>query len=288
MANMISTEKILFILGGSFERPQDNLESIVKKRLAHKGNIRDEDGGIVIRGFAPAIEEGDKKQFKNYYKEANADYLIRFVLIPELVGRSPIRTFVNLLSKNDLIRIMNDTEDSLMDQYKMEFDFFGIDLEIMPEAIDYVAEISENSRTGARALVSVWENILTDFQFELPGSNFAELNVTRELCERPKDALLAMMERSPFVDFLERFRREYGLDLVLDKEAEQYIEEYAAHENIQISEAVNRLLKGASALNYMGISGPFTITREILETPGYFDNVFTEWHKRRVKEEDEW
>ena len=285
MANMISTEKILFILGGSFERPTDNLETIVKKRLDHKGGIREEDGGIVIRGFAPMDEEPGKKEYRNYYAEATAEDYVRFGLIPELVGRSPIRTFVNLLSKNDLIRIMNDTKDSLIDQYKLEFRIFGIDLEITPEAIEYVAEISENSRTGARALVSVWENILTDFQFELPGSNFTELRVGRKLCKRPKDVLLAILERSPFVDFLEGFRREYGIELVLQEDAEQYIEEYAHRENIQRSEAVSRLLKGASALNYMSYQGPYTITREMLEQPGYFDKMFTQWHEKNVKGE---
>jgi ATP-dependent protease Clp ATPase subunit len=64
MANMISTEKILFILGGSFERPHEKLESIVKQRLAHKGGMRKEDGGIVVRGFAPEGEDHGKKRIQ--------------------------------------------------------------------------------------------------------------------------------------------------------------------------------------------------------------------------------
>ncbi|MBW2093163.1 MAG: AAA family ATPase, partial [Deltaproteobacteria bacterium] len=176
--NNISTEKILFILGGSFERPQDNLESIVKKRLTQQRGAFTEDGSFVIKGFQLTGNGGDdREKYRNYYSEAIADDFIRFGIIPELVGRSPIRTFVNLLSKNDLIRIMTDTEDSILDQYRMEFSLFNIELEITPEAIDYVAEVSENQRTGARALVSVWENILTDFQAELPGSNFTKLVV---------------------------------------------------------------------------------------------------------------
>ena len=103
---------------------------------------------------------------KNFYKEAEADDFIHFGLLPELIGRSPIRTFVNLLSKNDLIRIMEDTEDSILNQYKMEFKLFNVDIEFTSNAIEYTAEISENRKTGARALVSVWDNILTDFQFE--------------------------------------------------------------------------------------------------------------------------
>ena len=216
--SMISTENILFILGGSFERSGDSLESIVKKRLQHGGRV-DEDGSVVIKGFAGDETRSRKDPLKNYYKEAEADDFIRFGLLPELIGRSPIRTFVNLLSKNDLMRIMQNTEDSILNQYKLEFELFNIDVEFTSEAIEYVAEIAENRKTGARALVSVWENILTDFQFELPGSNFSMLEVNRELCQRPKDVLLKMLERSPFADFVENFRKEYGIDLILDEDA---------------------------------------------------------------------
>ena len=80
---------------------------------------------------------------------------------------------------------------------------FNIDVDFAPEAVEYVAEISENRKTGDRTLVSVWENILTDLQFELPGSNFIKLEVTRGLCEHPKDYLLRMLEKSPFVDFMD-------------------------------------------------------------------------------------
>lgn len=281
--NMISTENILFILGGSFERLQDNLESIVKKRLQHKGRVQ-EDGSIVIKGFA-AEEEGAKKQLENYYKEAEADDFIKFGLLPELIGRSPIRTFVNLLSKNDLIRIMRDTEDSILNQYKLEFKLFNIDVEFSPEAIEYVAEISENRKTGARALVSVWENILTDFQFELPGSNFTRLEVTRELCERPKDILLKLLERSPFADFVENFRKEYGIKLILDEDVQDYVEQYAHEKNMQISETLKKLLSGASALNYMGIKGPFKITKEIVQDEKYFDKLFARWYEDQKKKD---
>ena len=82
---------------------------------------------------------------------------------------------------------MQETEDSILNQYILEFKLFNIEVEFLREAVEYVTEISEDRKTGARALMSDWENILTDFQFELPGSNFRTLEVTRELCERPKD-----------------------------------------------------------------------------------------------------
>lgn len=283
---MISTENVLFVLGGSFERNVEKLEEIIKKRVEHKGNVR-EDGSVVIRGFDLEKKESDgekeKEKFKNYFKDAAADDYIRFGLLPELVGRVPIRTFVNLLSKNDLVRIMTDTEDSILTQYKTEFAVFGIDLEITDDAIDHVAEVGENSKTGARALVSVWENILTDFQFELPGSNFKKLRIGRDVCERPKDMLLKMLEKSPFVDYIENFRKEYGIELVLAEDIQNYIEAVAKDRNTEVSATIKGFLDGASALNYMNQKGPFEVTRAMLDDPKYFDNLFTDWHERLMK-----
>ncbi|MBU0987485.1 MAG: AAA family ATPase [Proteobacteria bacterium] len=280
--SMISTDNILFILGGSFERSHDSLESIVKKRLQHKGRVH-ENGSIEIIGFSADDKKQPSGQLQNYYKKAEAEDFIKFGLLPELIGRSPIRTFVNLLSKNDLIRIMLQTEDSILHQYRLEFKLFNIDVEFTPEAVEKVAEISENRKTGARALVSVWENILTDFQFELPGSNFTRLEITPELCERPKDVLLEMLEKSPFVDFVENFRKEYGIELILDEDVQQYLEQHAQSTNIQVSEALRKLLAGLSALNYMGIKKPYKITREMLQDEKYFDKLFATWYENQQK-----
>jgi ATP-dependent protease Clp ATPase subunit len=283
--NVVSTENILFILGGSFERSDNNLESIVKKRLDHKGRHPDDDS-VVIEGFMNVKDDKTKKKnYKNYYKEATDDDFIKFGLLPEIVGRSPIKTFVNALSKNDLIRIMTETEDSILTQYELEFRVFDIKIEFSHKAIEYVAEQAENRKTGARALVSVWENILTDFQLELPGSNFKQLIIDREMCEKPKDVLLKMLEKSPFVDYVENFRKEYGIELQLENEAQNYVEKYAKDNNIQVSESLRKLLFGASALNYMNIKGPYKITKKMLEDPKYFDKLFTAWYKEYESKE---
>ena len=279
--NMISTERILFIVGGSFQRPHNDLEAIVKDRIKHEGGRIREDGSFMVVGFGSGSQEKKTRTIQNSYKEANADDYIRFGLIPELVGRIPIRSHVNLLSKNDLVRIMRDTEDSIIQQYVLEFKAFGIDLNIEESAIQYVAEKAENKKTGARALVSVWENILTDFQFELPGSHFKELVVGEELCRRPKDVLLEMLKRSPFLDYIENFKKEYGIELVLGEEVQAHVEKYAGENEIQVSAALKRLLKHASTLNYMNIKGKFEITVEMLEDNNYFNGLFTAWYQEQ-------
>ncbi|MDQ1352229.1 MAG: hypothetical protein QG657_2535, partial [Acidobacteriota bacterium] len=279
--NMLSTERILFIVGGSFQRPHNDLESIVKDRIKHEGGRIREDGSFMVTGFGTNNREKKTRTIENSYKEANVEDYIRFGLIPELVGRIPIRSHVNLLSKNDLVRIMRDTEDSIIQQYMLEFKAFGIDLKIDESAILYVAEKGENQKTGARALVSVWENILTGFQFELPGSHFKELVVDEELCTIPKDALLNMLKRSPFLDYIESFKREYGIELELSENVEAYVEKYAEDNKMEVSAALKQLLRSASTLNYMNIKGKFEVTADMLEDNNYFNNLFTTWYQEQ-------
>lgn len=280
--NMISTENILFIMGGSFQRPQDSLEQIIKKRLSRKAGTIDEYGNLVVSGFQTQTESKDSQDYKNLQKDAQEEDYIHFGIIPELVGRTPIRSYVNALSKNDLVRIMNDTEDSLLKQYQLEFKAFQIDLQFADDAIEYVAERAERNKTGARALIGVWEDILTDFQYELPGTSHRHLLVDRTVCEAPKDYLLKLLSRSPFEHFCEMFQTEHGIRLVFDAEAEDYVQSYAKNGHIQVSEALKILLTGASALNYMGYCGQFQITREMLEDPRYFDSLYVRWHEEQL------
>jgi ATP-dependent Clp protease ATP-binding subunit ClpX len=283
--HMISTENILFIMGGSFQRPQENLEQIIKKRLSRKPGSTDDYGNLVVSGFQVEDKDAESCEYRSLHKHATEDDYIQFGIIPELVGRTPIRSYVNALSKNDLVRIMNDTEDSLLNQYQLEFEAFNISLQFESDAIEFVAEKAEKNKTGARALIGVWEDILTDFQYELPGTSHRHLQMTREVCEAPKDYLLRILSRSPFEDYCEMFSGEYGIDLDFTPEAEEYVVKYARDGHIQVSEAMKILLTGASALNFMGYSGKFEVTREVLEDPKYFDNLYVQWHKKHEGDE---
>ncbi|MDH5638875.1 MAG: AAA family ATPase [Nitrospinota bacterium] len=282
----ISTENILFVLGGSFQRQEESLEQLIKKRIEKGAGRFKEDGSVTITGF---VNSGTRPvdDSRNYFSEAEADDFIRFGLIPELVGRAPVRTYVNPLSKNDLIRIMTETADSVLEQYIFEFSLFGIDLNFTPDAIDWVAGQAENKKTGARALISVWENLLTDFQFELPGSNFKALEISRQVCLAPRDHILSMLEQSPLVDFIEKFKRDHGIELVIAEPVENKIKEYAKTHSIPISTALIRLLSRASALNYMNLKGEFVITEDMLDNPKYFDDLYVEWHQQQMDQQVE-
>jgi hypothetical protein len=91
-----------------------------------------------------------------------------------------------------------------------------------------------------------------------------------------------MLELSPIFDFVEKFRRDHGIDLLISDEVEQRIRQFAADNNIPLSTAITRLLSKASALNYMNKQGKFEITWEMLENPKYFDDLYVEWHKSQA------
>jgi len=273
---MISTENILFILGGSFERNVESLETIVKRRILQ--NLPDDEENMrIINGFGTSQSEELERSYKSYHKEATVNDYIKFGLLPELVGRTPIRTFVNRLSKNDLIRIMEDTEDSIITQYKVEFQLFDIKLEVTSDAINYIAEEADSKKTGARALVSVLESILTEYQFQLPGANFKTLVVDEELCRHPSDNILKLFERSPFVDYVQTFKLSYGIQLILGEGVQEYVKQYAKEHNQEITKSLRELLKGAVSLNYMNFQGTFEVTVPMLEDKKYFDNLFLDW-----------
>ena len=150
-----------------------------------------------------------------------------------------------------------------------------------------MARKAEKKKTGARALVSEWETILTDFQFELPGTNFKTFVVTGDVCRKPQDELLALLEKSPFINFIDRFRWDYGISLSFTDAAMEYVENYAKQRNMQVSDALNKLLAGASALNYMSIKEEFKIEPEMLEDEKYFDKMYVDWHKKQMVPTDQ-
>ena len=162
-----------------------------------------------------------------------------------------------------------------------------MDLQFTDDAIEYVAEKAEKNKTGARALIGVWEDILTNFQYDLPGSGHKHLLINSDVCKAPRDHLLKILSRSPFEDFAEQFLGEFGIKLDFSETAEEYVLKYAEDGHIQVSEALKILLTGASALNYMGYSGVFNISKEILEDPRYFDGLYMDWHKKQIENQQE-
>jgi len=164
----VDTKNILFICGGAF----DGIEKVIARRLNTQvigfGNNKGEE----------RIEEESILQY------INQQDLKGFGLIPELIGRLPVLTYLNPLTVDVLKRILSEPKNSLLKQYKKLFELEGIKLEFEEDVLDFIAEKALEFKIGARGLRSICEAILTDAMYSLPSeSDVSYFNVTLELAK---------------------------------------------------------------------------------------------------------
>ncbi len=149
----IDTTNILFICGGAF----DGLEKIIRDRS--------EKSGI---GFSASVRSTSDRAVGEVLREAEPEDLIKFGLIPELVGRLPVIATLNELDEKALIEILVEPKNALVKQYQKLLDMEGVELEIRPAAMQAIARKAMKRKTGARGLRSMLEHALLDVMFELP------------------------------------------------------------------------------------------------------------------------
>ena len=149
----IDTTNILFICGGAF----DGLEKVIQNRS--------EKSGI---GFAANVKSKADRKVSEVFREAEPEDLIKFGLIPELVGRLPVMATLGELSEDALVQILTEPRNALVKQYQKLFSMDGVDLEIRPSALTAIARKALVRKTGARGLRSIMEQALNDTMFELP------------------------------------------------------------------------------------------------------------------------
>ena len=161
----VDTKNILFICGGAF----NGLEEQIQKRLNQKSI-----------GFNTKVKAIDEHVEKSSFKDANTQDLIKFGIIPEFIGRFPVIAALEELTEQELVRVMSETKNSISDQYKYLFEMDGIDLEFKKEAYVAIAQEAKTSASGARAIRSIFENILQDSMFSLP----SEQNVKKIVIDK--------------------------------------------------------------------------------------------------------
>ncbi len=171
----IDTKNILFICGGAF----DGLEKVVEKRI-----------GSSTLGFEANVL--DKKTLnETYWMEKVVSHdLVKFGLIPELVGRLPVITALSGLDADALVRILTEPKNSLVKQYKKLFAYDNVKLEIENDALKAIANKALEQQTGARGLRSIMEQTLTELMFEVPKDDkISKVTITAEVIsgeEKPK------------------------------------------------------------------------------------------------------
>ena len=161
----VDTKNILFICGGAF----NGLEEQIQKRLNQKSI-----------GFNTKVKAINEHVENSSFKDASTQDLIKFGIIPEFIGRFPVIAALEELTEQELVRVMSETKNSISDQYKYLFEMDGIDLEFKKEAYVAIAQEAKTSASGARAIRSIFENILQDSMFSLP----SEQNVKKIVIDK--------------------------------------------------------------------------------------------------------
>ena len=163
----INTEKILFVAGGAF----DGIERHISRRL-----------NLNVIGYKSTGKDPVSKN--NILKHINPKDLKEFGLIPEIIGRLPVVTYMNPLNKDALLSILTDPKNALIKQYVKLFQMDDIVLEFKQDALNYIVDKAIDYSLGARGLRSLCEEILNDAMFNLPGSEIKKLVVNKKYAEQ--------------------------------------------------------------------------------------------------------
>ncbi len=165
----IDTSNILFICGGAF----DGIEKIVEKRT-----------GNSALGFGAEIKNKSELELEDVYSKVIAQDLVKFGLIPELVGRVPVITALKQLSKEDLIRILSEPKNALLKQFKALFQMDDVELEFTDDALVAIAEKTLEKKTGARGLRGIMESVLMPIMYDTPSEHtISKVIITRDCVE---------------------------------------------------------------------------------------------------------
>ncbi len=176
----VNTTNILFICGGAFA----GLEKVIDNRT--------ESSGI---GFGAAVKSKQNRNLTEIFKEVEPEDLIKFGLIPELVGRMPVVATLGELSEETLVQILTEPKNALVKQYAKLLSMEGVELEIRPGALNAIAKKALARKTGARGLRSILELALIDTMFDLPNvSNVEKVVLDESTIEENKAPLLVYRE----------------------------------------------------------------------------------------------
>ncbi len=149
----IDTSNILFICGGAF----DGLDKIIEKRTS-----------VSSLGFGRELGDRSEKDVGELFQQVQPHDILKFGIIPELVGRLPVITSLQSLTKEDMVRILTEPKNALVKQYQKLLEFDGVKLSFEEKALEAIAQEALDRKVGARGLRSVMEGVMTDVMFEIP------------------------------------------------------------------------------------------------------------------------
>ena len=176
----IDTTNILFIVGGAF----DGLEKVILDRTERSGI-----------GFGASVAAKSEKRAGAAFASVEPEDLIKFGLIPELVGRLPVIATLQELTEDTLVKVLTEPKNSLVRQFQKLFEMEGVELEIRPQALHAIARKAILRKTGARGLRSILEAVLLDTMFEIPSrGNVSRVVLDENAIEGQAEPLLVYQE----------------------------------------------------------------------------------------------
>ena len=163
----VNTKNILFICGGAF----DGLDKIIEQRLDQK-----------TMGFGADIQSKKKKNVSQLLAQVQPHDILKFGIIPELVGRLPVIAPLNALQREDLVRILTEPKNALVKQYKKLMEYDDVDLEFTDDALGAIADKAIERNIGARGLRAVMEGLLTQIMYDIPSDKTVVKAVVTKDC----------------------------------------------------------------------------------------------------------
>lgn len=186
----INTTNILFIVGGAF----DGLDKIINARMDKRS-----------MGFHAAVEGRDSKKMDETLRQVLPQDLVKFGLIPEFIGRVPVVTTLNELDREALIRILKEPKNALVKQYQKLFSYDNVKLSFEDDALEAIADLAVERKTGARGLRSIMEKVMMDVMFTIPSDDsIKECVITKEsVLEGASPRIIREAPRIKTIDLLE-------------------------------------------------------------------------------------
>ncbi len=165
----VDTSNILFIYGGAF----DGLDKIIEKRTDKK-----------TMGFGAEIKSSAERDVGEIFAQVQQHDLLKFGIIPELIGRLPVVASLDSLNRDDLVRILREPKNAMTKQYQALMGFDGVELEYEPAALEAIADKAIERKIGARGLRSVMEGVMTELMFQIPSDPTVEKVIITAACVR--------------------------------------------------------------------------------------------------------
>ena len=173
------TTEVLFICGGAF----DGLEKVIQKRIGEK-----------VIGFNSNVET-NKVEKEELLRHLQPEDLMKYGLIPEIVGRLPVLVTLEDLNEEALIKILTEPKNALVRQYSKLLAMDGVELEVKPEAVEAIAKKALSKKTGARGLRGIKEKLMTDIMYDLPSrKDIAKCIITKDTVEAEQEPELVKAE----------------------------------------------------------------------------------------------